>query len=133
MLNPVLTPEQVLAIKQREPIDFDDAKDQIAEIEAQAMYDHKSCNALSISERELDLDSEANAKHEAAVQRYLDKYQPNDGTSAFERRLRRQGLRKKDDEEWPRHNLFVEVYDTTSRRAKRVNVVREKHGDIFIN
>lgn len=138
MFNPLINPEISLMLKRAEvaaqELNLDPGMEcNIHEIEALAMYDRESCNALTISEHQLELDTEEERKHEALIQKYLDKYQPNDGTSAFERKLRRQGLRKKDDEEWSKHDLMVEVYDLALRRAKRIHILRTKQGDAYLN
>lgn len=125
MLNPVLTPEVALMLKRGEASDFDDAADQIAEIEATAMYASKTCNALTIGL------VDEQVKYERDVCAALDKYLPNDGTPAIERRLRRQGLRKMEDAEIKEMELRVELFEITTHKPVRVPVIRMTSGDKY--
>lgn len=141
MFNPLISPEIALMLKKQCASNEDvEAALELGmdcnefEFNRLSTYERESCNAMTIAERELELDTEEERKHEALVQKYLDKYQPNDGTSAFERKLRRQGLRKKDDEEWQaKQDLLVEVYDLALRRAKRIHILRTKQNDAYLN
>ena len=131
MLNPVITPELALMLKRAEVtademnLDIDTVCN-IHEIEALAKYHRDSCDALTVGEEPLDLASEI----EPTV---WDKYLPNDGTPAVERRLRKQGLRKAEDSTREEvQELYVEVWDRT-HRARRIRVLRQLGGDLVLH
>lgn len=61
-----------------------------------------------------------------------DKYMANDGTSRIEHRLRKQGLRKaEDDTRETVQELVVELM--TKRRMIRVRILRQPSGDVILN
>ena len=119
--NPVISPELALLIKEQQA-DMSDFVEPEIDIETHLRYE---CG-LSIQEEPLDLASET----EPSV---FDKYMPNDGTPRIEHRLRKQGLRKASDSTRPEvMELYVEVWCITNKRPKRVRILRQPGGDMFI-
>ena len=129
MLNPVLTPDLALMLKRgelmSEEIDIDDEALQHEHIETIGKYQHDSCDALTVQDEPFDLASEI-------MPSIWDRYIPNDGTSANERLLRKQGFRKADDSTREQvQELTIELM--RDRRTVRVHILRQKGGDIVLN
>lgn len=134
----VLTPELALMIKRNELsgehlldemameaadiIDMDDEMEAVQHAEHMARWNELG---FTVGDEPVDIASEI----EPSV---WDKYMPNDGTPAIERRLRRQGLRKAaDDEREEVQELRVEVY-SLQRRAQRLHILRQRGGDLVL-
>lgn len=97
----------------------------IEAIENDAKFDweHTNCNALTIETEPFDLASEI----EPSV---FDRFLANDGTPAIERRLRKQGLRKaEDDTRGDIQEIWVEVGDIVTKRTVRMHLLRQISGD----
>ena len=116
LFNPCISAELSVMLKEQiedNGMSIDEALDEIDNvIEDQTKLDFKDSHRID------DLD---------------EMFPPNDGTSKIERRLRRQGYRKLDDETPKEWDLCVEVWDTHTRKPKRVNIKRMMGNDSFID
>lgn len=86
-----------------------------------ALYD----DGLSVQDEPLDLASEIAPTE-------FDKFMPNDGTPAIERRLRKQGFRKAEDSTRGEvQSITVEVFKKIDGRvySARLHVLRQPTGD----
>ena len=139
----VLTPELALMIK-RDLLNADELLDEMAMEAADIIDENDEIEAaegdvahaehmakwdelgFTVGDEPFDLASEI----EPTV---WDKYMPNDGTPTIEHRLRKQGLRKaSDDQRELVQELRVEVYNTMTRRAQRVHILRQRGGDLVL-
>lgn len=126
MFNPVITPDLALMLKRGEY----EPENEItgmhldpSQTEHAAEWDELG---FTVGDEPVDLASETTPT-------VWDKYLPNDGTPAIERRLRRQGLRKAaDDEREEVQDLRIEVW-SLQRRAERLHILRQRGGDIVVN
>ena len=102
---------------------MNDAMDALSEegAEHSALYD----DGRSVQDEPFDLASEIAPTE-------CDKFMPNDGTPAVERRLRKQGFRKADDSQRDEvQSITVEVFKKINGRvySARIHVLRQPTGD----
>ena len=102
---------------------MNDAMDALNDVGAEhaAQYD----DGLSVQDEPLDLASEIAPTE-------FDKFMPNDGTPAIERRLRKQGFRKAEDSTRGEvQSITVEVFKKIDGRvySARLHVLRQPTGD----
>lgn len=135
----VLTPEIALMLKRKElsgtellddmameAADIIEVADEIEEAEHAEHMAKWDELGFTVGDEPTDIASEI----EPTV---WDKFMPNDGTPAIERRLRKQGLRKAADSEREEvQDLRVELYNPTTRRAERKRVLRQRGGDFVL-
>ena len=97
-------------------------------VEHSAKYDE----GLTVQDEPFDLASETSRGYkDSKLSKAWDKFQPNDGTPAIERRLRKQGFRKAEDSE--RSNVwegYIELW--TNGTPNRVHVLRQPSGDKLV-
>lgn len=102
---------------------MNDAMDALNEegVEHAAQYD----DGLTVQDEPFDLASEIAPSE-------FDKYLPNDGTPAIERRLRKQGFRKAEDSARDEvQSITVEVFKRIDNKvySARLHILRQPSGD----
>ena len=135
MFNPVITPELALMLKRGEVEDISEAEMLHDELHALMLDDADELieHMATWDEIGFTVDEEAEDLAASTMPSAFDKYMPNDGTPAIERRLRKQGFRKVDDSDREEvHELYVEVGVLANRRIGRMHILRQKGGDKII-
>lgn len=127
ILNPVISPELALMLKDGSLNDDEITQaieDEIEQTAFMSWQDQQACHEEVVDETEV---------MRTNMPSIDDLFEPNDGMSKIEKRMRRRGYRKLDDELPREQELCIEIWSVQHKRPVRVNIKRTMFTDCIVD